>query len=103
MFRRAACRLYFLVALGLLTVAGCGVPGEGEVRSDFRKEHPSYEVVSAGPGEGDGGAVYYVIKYRKPGDDSVYEVEWQYMDRGGERWELTNRGREKKLGPRAAG
>lgn len=77
-----------------LTVAmllgGCGVPSRSSVKADFTKANPSWEVVSVGVGEGDGGAAYFHIKYRKPNDTVVYEDVWQYLDRGGSRWQLGN-------------
>ena len=73
--------LISVLLVGLLLV-GCGFPSNDEVESAFRREHPSYTVLSVGVGEGDGSSAYYHIKYKKPEDGRVYEDVWQYLDDG---------------------
>ena len=69
-----------------ILICSCG-PSNEEVKQDFLKANPSAEIVSIGPGEGDGDHVYMYIKYRLPGDPKVKEDEWLYQDRGGKKWE----------------
>lgn len=80
-----------LTAALALVAGACGFPGDAEVRARFEREHPTYEVVGVGPGEGDGSAVYYHIRYRRPGDSRVHEDVWLYLDRGDGRKVLTHR------------
>ncbi len=69
----------------------CGKLKDEQVRSDFLREHPAYEIVSSGVGEGDASAVYYHIKYKKPGDGRTYEDVWQYIKIGDSGWALTHK------------
>ena len=66
-------------------------PSDTAVRADFFREHPEVTVESVGVGEGDGSAAYFHIRYKRPGDDTVYEDVWQYLDAGGEQWKLNHR------------
>jgi hypothetical protein len=88
-----------LLLLAVLFQTGCGGPTRSDVKSDFQKENPTYTILSALVGEGDSDTVYYHIKYKKPGNDLAYEVVWQYMNKGGKKWELTHKGEEKQTSP----
>jgi hypothetical protein len=77
--------------------SGCGAPDEKRVREDFAREHPTYLIDSVSSTEGDGSAVYYRIRYKKPNDEEMYEVEWQYMESEGSQWELKHKGEERRV------
>ena len=74
--------------LGVALLLGCllsncaRVPAQGQVKQDFLKEHPNYTIISIVVGEGDSSAAYFHIKYKKPGDEMVFEDVWQYLDNG---------------------
>lgn len=61
------------------------------VRADFLREHPTFTIENVDTGEGDGGAVYFHIRYRKPGDDGVHEDVWQYLNTGEKAWKLNHK------------
>ena len=89
-------RLACAVVLLALAITACSrAPSDATVRADFVREHPDVSVQSVGPGEGDGGAAYFHIRYKRPGDDTVYEDVWQYLDRGEKQWRLNHK---EKLG-----
>ena len=84
-------RIRLLVPLLLvpLFAAGCFGPREKDVRADFLRANPGALIEMATPGEGDGAAVYYHIRYRVPGDTILREVEWQYMKNTDGEWHNT--------------
>ena len=55
------------------------------------QSNPGSLIVSAYPGEGDGDAVYYYIKFQKLNDQRLYQVEWQYLAKNG-KMTLNHRG-----------
>lgn len=67
-----------ILLCALLLLAGCSGPNESSIRSAFQRTRPSAEIVSLGPGEGDGDHVYYHIRYRLPSDSAVREEVWGY-------------------------
>ena len=69
----------------------CDGPSPDDVRRDFLKQYPHAEIIAINPGEGDGSAVYMHIKYRLPGIEKTQEDVWQYLDKGGSQWELSNK------------
>ena len=76
----------------LLSCAACSrAPSDEQVRADFLREHPTFRVEFVGVGEGDGGAAYFHIRYRKPNDPILYEDVWQYLDTGGDAWRLNHK------------
>ena len=66
-------------------------PSDAAVRADFVREHPDYRVESVGVGEGDGSAAYFHIRYRTPGDNTLREDVWQYLDTGEKQWRLNHK------------
>lgn len=72
-------------------MSGCNVPDKDRVRGDFLKEHPTYEIISIGVGEGDSSAVYFHIQYKKPGDAKIYEDVWQYLQKKDQGWVLAHK------------
>jgi hypothetical protein len=72
-------RLSLILPLLALFVAGCGKPTEEEVALFFKGEHPGHEVVSVELAQdADAAPGAYRIKYRRPGDDRVHVMLWQY-------------------------
>jgi hypothetical protein len=65
---------------------GCNRPSSGEVSNAFHEENPSYSILSVYLGEGDGGASYFHIKYRKPLDEKTHEEVWQYLKLRDGKW-----------------
>ncbi|HKP36520.1 MAG TPA: hypothetical protein VJT71_06650 [Pyrinomonadaceae bacterium] len=82
---------FILLAAAAWLVCGCGVPMESRVRADFRREHPDYRIISLDTGEGDGGAVYFHIRYTRPGDTAEHEDVWQYLNIGKGPWKLNDK------------
>jgi hypothetical protein len=75
-----------------LAVTSCSrAPSDAAVRADFLREHPDVSVESVGVGESDGSAAYFHIRYKRPGDDTVYEDVWQYLDAGEKQWRLNHK------------
>ena len=70
---------YLLLAALLLSSASCGFPSDSQVIDEFKGQNPTYQALSATVGEGHGDAAYYHIKYKKPGDDRIYEQVWLYL------------------------
>ena len=89
--------LLFLLLLPL-SLAGCFGPREKDVRADFLRSNPGVRIEMAAPGEGDGAAVYYHIRYRVPGDTALHEVVWQYMKAPDGEWRNTSRGSPQPAG-----
>jgi hypothetical protein len=72
--------------------ASCSrAPSDAQVRAEFIQEHPSFQVDSVAVGEGDGSAAYFHIRYRLPGDATVHEDVWQYLDTGDKRWRVNHK------------
>jgi hypothetical protein len=86
-------KILIFCALSVFLLA-CGFPSEEQVKNDFRAEYPTYELLSAIVGEGDGDAAYYHIRYKKPNDDQTYEQIWLYLRQKDEKIKLTYKGRE---------
>jgi hypothetical protein len=81
-----------VAALFVCLTASCsGPPSDDVVRADFLREHPDVTVEFVGVGEGDGSAAYFHIRYKKPGDDTLYEDIWQYLDAGEKQWRLNHK------------
>jgi hypothetical protein len=81
-----------VATLILVAFASCSrVPSDEQVRSDFLREHPTFDVQFVGVGEGDGSAAYFHIRYRKPDDANLYEDVWQYLDTGDGRWRINHK------------
>ena len=76
------------LAVAASLVCGCGVPRNSAVRADFLQEHPDYRIISLDAGEGDGGAVYFNIRYTRPKDPTEHEDVWQYLNTGKGLWKL---------------
>ena len=76
----------------VLALTSCSrAPSDAQVRAEFLREHPSFLVEFVGVGEGDGSVAYFHIRYRVPGDASVHEDVWQYLDTGDKRWRLNHK------------
>jgi hypothetical protein len=85
---QASCAAALIVCVS----ASCsGPPSDDVVRADFLREHPDVTVEFVGVGEGDGSAAYFHIRYKKSGDDTVYEDVWQYLDAGEKQWKLNHK------------
>ena len=87
-------RVHICFGAGLLAffMISCSrAPSDAVVRADFVREHPDYRVESVGVGEGDGSAAYFHIRYRTPGDNTVREDVWQYLDTGEKQWRLNHK------------
>ena len=94
----AVMKLSFLFGFFFLLLSSCTtVPSKEEVKRDFLKENPTYVVISINPGEGDGSAVYYYIKYSVPRDFRKYEVEWQYLDNNKGKMMLNHKSKPKEI------
>ena len=75
-----------ILLCALLLLAGCSGPDESSIRSEFQQMKTNAEIVSLGPGEGDGDHMYYQIRYRLPSDSAVHEEEWGYRKGPDGRW-----------------
>ena len=85
---RAGCA----AALLALTFTCCShAPSDDAVRADFLREHPDVTVESVAVGEGDGSAAYFHSRYKTPGDETVYEDVWQFLDDGEKQWKLNHK------------
>lgn len=79
-------------AFVLFACTSCSrAPTDCFVRAEFLREYPSFAVESVGVGEGDGGAAYFHIRYRKPGDDNLHEDVWQYLNTGDKQGRLNHK------------
>lgn len=81
---------YAVMLTCVLYLCGCGVPSKSSVKAEFLKANAACEVLSVSVGDGDGAAAYFHIKYRRPNDAEIYEDVWQYLDRGGTKWQLNS-------------
>ena len=82
-----------IAAAGLFLIActSCSMPPSDDyVRAEFLRENPSFQVESVGVGEGDGSAAYFHIRYRKPGEETLREDVWQYLNPDG-KWRLNHK------------
>ncbi|HKQ97416.1 MAG TPA: hypothetical protein VJV75_06045 [Candidatus Polarisedimenticolia bacterium] len=74
-----ACRALCISLLAIVT-AGCGLPGDEQVKAAFLKENPTFTVTSVASGEGDGSTVYMHIRFIRPGNHAECEVVWGYQE-----------------------
>jgi hypothetical protein len=74
------------------------MPSDREVRDDFLKENPTWQVKTVDVGEGDGAAVYFHIRHTRPGEPQTYEEIWQYLDEGTGPWKLKHKENALPLG-----
>ncbi len=79
------------VLLLFMSTSCSGPPSDDVVRADFLREHPDVTVESIGIGEGDSSAAYFHIRYKRLGDDTLYEDVWQYLDAGEKQWRLNHK------------
>lgn len=94
------CSAVLVLLISCAVLLGCS-PSEEQVRRDFLEMYPGYSVLSAEPGEGDGGGVYFGIRYRKPKDTVVYQQVWLYQPLGKDgRWQCTQRSEPSTTPPR---
>ena len=84
-------RVALALMLGLAFTSCSHAPSDAEVRAEFMREHPSFQVESVDVGEGDGSAAYFHIRYRMPGDAAIQEDVWQYLDTGEKRWRINHK------------
>ena len=77
-----------VVALALF--CACSVPSEQDVRAEFRRDHPSAEVLELYIGEGDSEHALYTIRYRENGVS--YRACWLYRDFPDSGWHVMNKG-----------
>ena len=70
-------------------MTGCSkAPDVSKVKDDFTAKYPRYSVRTVELTQIDDGAAYFIIRYEKPDDKTVYEDEWGYGN-----WELDSNGR----------
>jgi hypothetical protein len=62
------------------------MPSKEQVNAEFLREYSSYQVREVYVGEGDGDSAYFHIKYQKPQDPQVYEVQWLYLETEPGKW-----------------
>jgi hypothetical protein len=55
-------------------------PCNNQLRGDFSKRYPSYEILDSGSREGSTDEVKCHIRYRKPDSEQVYEDVWLYQN-----------------------
>jgi hypothetical protein len=67
-------------SLSATLLLGLCVPAQTEVAEDFKKEHPTYTLVSVRLEWADSYTATYLITFRKPGDERLWEVKWEYTD-----------------------
>jgi hypothetical protein len=77
------------VLIPVLLLAACGGPTDTDVRRTFLADAPEAQIEGLGPGEGDGGNVYYHIRYRLPPDTTVWEQIWLYQRGNDGKWSIT--------------
>jgi hypothetical protein len=75
----------------VLILLGCGIPREEDVRAEFLADNHGAAVESTGPGEGDASNVYFHIRYRLPGDSTLWEQVWLYQKDADGLWHVTSR------------
>ena len=91
-FTIASIVMALMFCLVVLILIDCkGMPGEDEFRNDFLKVHPSAEIVSIYWDGEDCGAIYFIVKYRLPGEEAIKEDVWYYSKSGGGKWTNTRR------------
>lgn len=71
-----------------LVVGACSAPKESEVRQSFQRENPDTLVREVYVSEGDGGAVYFTIKYQDKSTKREHRACWQYLNEGKEEWRI---------------
>jgi hypothetical protein len=82
--------VFLLAGAGIMLVA-CGRPTARSVQTSFRKDNPTYSVVSVYPGEGGGGAAYFHINYKKSKDGEIHEDVWQYLKESNGSWQIEHK------------
>jgi len=70
---------YAIVLGACLALFACVGPSDAQVKADFAKVYPGYHVTELFTGEGDSGNVYKHIRFTRPGDNAVCEVQWGYQ------------------------
>lgn len=87
-----------LITLGfvliLLGAISCGFPSENQVKQEFRDANPTLSPLSAIVGEGHGDAAYYHIRYKKQGDNRIYEQVWLYLRQNDNTFKVTHKEKE---------
>ena len=85
--RQIAVCLLLMLGIGSLIVWEIwSVPSQEQVKAEFLRENPSYQAQEVFVGEGDGDSAYFHIKYQKPQDPQVYEVQWLYLETEPGKW-----------------
>ncbi len=74
--------LMFLIAGLALYYVFLKDPCYSQLRADFSKKHPGYEILATSASEGSPAAVSCHVSYRKPDGDQTYEDVWLYQDMG---------------------
>jgi hypothetical protein len=84
-------KIYNLIGLlFLLFLQGCG-PSREDVKAEFLSEAPNAEVISVAPGEGDGGNVYFHIKYKLENSSPAITEVWLYQRSESGKWNATRK------------
>jgi hypothetical protein len=55
-------------------------PCNNQLRGEFAKRYPSYEILDSGSREGSPDEVKCYIRYRKPDSKQAYEDVWMYQN-----------------------
>jgi hypothetical protein len=87
------------ILLLLPLIAACTSPDDEEVRATFLADHPSAIIESIAPGEGDDRNVQLHIRYRVPGDSTLWENVWLYQKGAAGRWQLRSKGGAREPAP----
>lgn len=78
-------KYYFLLVLimgAVLYYVYSGDPCYKNVRGDFARQFPDYEIRGSGSAEGSPQSVQCHISYLKPDDEQVYKDIWVYENQG---------------------
>lgn len=80
--------------LALVGAVGCGgcsdMPSKDRVASEFVKRHPGARIRDMSPGEGDGDAVYWKIRFEGSGSTRLRTEEWQFLRDRDSGWVVRN-------------
>jgi hypothetical protein len=72
-----------LFVLFLATLAGCDIPTQDQVKSDFAKTDPGCTILTVDPGEGDDQHVYIGITYTCKGSEKeLFREELYRLENG---------------------
>ncbi|MCP3985388.1 MAG: hypothetical protein GY723_13445 [bacterium] len=74
--------LMFLIMGIALLYAFLEDPCNRQLRADFSREHPSFEILDSGASEGSPESVRCHISYREPENEQVYKDVWVYQNTG---------------------